>query len=722
MRRLAGLAIVLVGILLTFAQPTEVLAHATLRSSDPAINAFLRKPPARVTLGFSEPLEARSSTILILDATGRKLSTAPTSVSDETMSVELPALQPGIYNVVWENLSRIDGHPIRGSFPFTVLNPDGSVPDQTNTIAGGATSDDPAPLADGVAIRALSLVGLSLVVAGALVVLLWPNLEPGMRRGLARGVYAGAGVLAAATVLNFITIRDAYDGVGFRELVLETPAGGYWSTRLGLGLLVAVSATGASRAPRSAAVVQLACVAVWLWTFTSTSHAAASVGSAWARGIDVTHGIAALAWIGGVTGLALAARLGRRGPEWATALPRFSLLASTMVFVLVVTGFLNAVIEIRATEQLWETRYGVTLLVKLGLMVPLLAVAGYNARWGKASLMIGNTGEPRRFVRTATFEVALGVTVFLAAAALTQTTASKLVIDAPDAKPFEQESPFEDLVIGLSIDPNRTGLNTYRVELTKGGQPVEAERVRLTFRYQEDATIGASSLNLAKSGDAYLGQGPFMTLEGRWRVETEIRRPDATDVVGFFDVRPAGSAVTGVLSGDEWSNPAPGMSWNEFGGLTLIASGFGVALAKGPLKRARKEAGWAANGMTMAGFAFGVLLLFGVHRHAPQPGLPQNPIYPDSNSISVGRTAFLQNCATCHGSRGVPPKGLDLNPYPLDLTVHVPQHADGQVYNFIAGGVPGSAMRAWAEGEGALTEEQIWHIVNFLRTLTPVDQ
>jgi mono/diheme cytochrome c family protein len=349
-------------------------------------------------------------------------------------------------------------------------------------------------------------------------------------------------------------------------------------------------------------------------------------------------------------------------------------------------------------------------------------VAGYNARWGKASLVVGNTGEPRRFLRTATLEVALGLAVFFAAAALTQTTASKLVVEEPDARPFEQQAPYEDLVIGLSIDPNRTGLNTYRVSISKDGEPVEAQRVRLTFRYQEDPTIGASSLTLAKSGEDYLGQGPFMTLEGRWRVETEIRRADSPDVVGFFDVRPAGVPVPVETTGTRWANPAPGMSWNEFGGLVLLSAGLGFALARGPLRRTRKEAGWAANGMTMAGFAFGVLLLFGVHGHETPEGLPENPIAPDSNSTTQGRTLFLENCATCHGRSGVPPQGLDLDPYPLDLTVHVPQHPDGQLYNFIANGVPGSAMRAWSEGDGALTEEQIWHIVNFLRTLTPVDR
>ena len=65
---------------------------------------------------------------------------------------------------------------------------------------------------------------------------------------------------------------------------------------------------------------------------------------------------------------------------------------------------------------------------------------------------------------------------------------------------------------------------------------------------------------------------------------------------------------------------------------------------------------------------------------------------------------------------GLPLKGLRLDPYPLDLTVHVPQHPDGQLYNFIAHGIPGTAMLGWQDG-GLLKEDQVWHLVNYLRTL-----
>jgi mono/diheme cytochrome c family protein len=151
-------------------------------------------------------------------------------------------------------------------------------------------------------------------------------------------------------------------------------------------------------------------------------------------------------------------------------------------------------------------------------------------------------------------------------------------------------------------------------------------------------------------------------------------------------------------------------------------AGLGFALFKSHLWRFGKEAGWAGNGATAAFFGVGALLLFGIHSHDDVGPSVKNPIFPDQNSISIGRDIYQQNCATCHGPNGVPPKGLDLDPYPLDLTIHVPQHPDGQIFTFINDGVPGSAMRAWGKGDDSLSSEEIWHVVNYLRTLGPVSQ
>ncbi|MEP6872009.1 MAG: CopD family protein [Anaerolineaceae bacterium] len=709
--------------------PADASGHAALVRSEPASNAFLQKAPTSISLQFSEPIDERASGIRLLDARGLELKgpgAVEVSGNGLTLTLKLPALLPDIYNVLYKNVSRIDGHALQGSYPFTVLKADGSLPVSVNQVRGISSDPDPAPLADGIAVRALSLLGLAIVAAGALLILLWGSDGAALRRPLGLAIYGGTGILAVATLLNLATIRDAYGGsISVSDLVLHTPSGGYWLTRLGVVMLLAVAATFVRDAPRRTAVCVVAGFAVYLWAYTATSHGAAGAGSGWGRAFDFAHAMSAVVWIGAVLGVVLSARMAGRSGAYRRLMPRFGLLASIMVFVLLASGTLSAFVEIDATERLLSTRYGLTLLVKLGLIAPLLAVAAYNARWGRARLEAGGGGEPRRFIRTASVEVFLGLGVFLAASLLTQTSVAKSVTENAEPKPFEQVYELSDLNVRLNVDPNATGLNKYRVALTdKSAQPVDAERVRLTFRYQDDQTVGPSTLILAKiDSGVYLGQGPYLTLEGQWRVEAEVRRASTDDATAFFAVRPSGGGVADVSRGGAWGNPAPGLSWNQLGGIVLLIVGLGFALGRNQLSLLNQRLGWTANGMTMLGFGFGTLLLFGVHGHeAPPGGFQANPVFADQNSISAGRALYSQNCATCHGQTGVPPGGLKLDPYPLDLTVHVPQHPDGQLYNFITKGIVGTAMRSWTTGDGKLTAEQVWHLVNYLRTLRTVSR
>jgi copper transport protein len=726
--RAAGLGLLLVAFVVAALPPGGAEGHAALAASDPAANTFLQRPPVRISLTFTEPVDESQSAIRVLDARGAPVATSPLGLSSNGLvgQVTFPETPtPGIYNVLWSNVSRIDGHGLRGSFPFTVLNPDGSVPDVVNTVGGISTDDDPAPLADGVAVRALSLLGLVIAAGGAALLLLAPSaVATTHRRSFERTILSGAAVLGVATLLNLASLRDVYSGISLADLVLETRTGGYWLMRLGATAAIAAAVPFVLDRRRWAALGALAGAGAYLWAYSATSHAAAGTGSNWAVASDVVHGLAAVLWMGAVVGLALTARLAGRDGGYRELMPRFGFVASLLVFLLIATGILSAFVEIDKVDRLTETRYGWTLVAKLGLLVPLLAVAGYNARWGRRAVEAGKRGAERRLVRTTVAEMALGGLVFVAAAMLTQTTVSKSIPDAPGAKAFEGTAQANDLNVALGIDPNRTGLNTYTVRLESGGQPAAAERVRLTFRYRDDTSVGPASLVLqqASAAGTFVGQGPYLTLDGQWRVETEVRRANVDDATAFFDVRPAGSAATSVRRGGGWDNPAPGLSWNEFGGFVILLAGLGSAIWGVRLGRVARPLGWSNNAMTMLCFGVGALLLFGVHRDAATPADQlKNPVFPDQNSITTGRTLFQENCASCHGQRGIPPKGLDLNPYPLDLTVHVPQHTDGAIFTFIHDGVPGSAMRAWGK-EDLLSEEQIWHLVNFLRTLGTVDE
>ncbi len=94
-----------------------------------------------------------------------------------------------------------------------------------------------------------------------------------------------------------------------------------------------------------------------------------------------------------------------------------------------------------------------------------------------------------------------------------------------------------------------------------------------------------------------------------------------------------------------------------------------------------------------------------------------NPITPTPESIAIGRERFMTFCSPCHGPEG---KGGVTGPVatrfvpPPDLTnaEFQKQRTDGYWHSYVMAG--GAVMPAYGE---ALSSEEAWHVVNFLRTL-----
>ena len=96
----------------------------------------------------------------------------------------------------------------------------------------------------------------------------------------------------------------------------------------------------------------------------------------------------------------------------------------------------------------------------------------------------------------------------------------------------------------------------------------------------------------------------------------------------------------------------------------------------------------------------------------------KNPIPATEASIAQGRQLFMTACAPCHGpsGRGDGPAAASLERKPGNLTdgPRMWAQSDGELFWKITTG--NSPMPAFEE---AYTEEQRWHIVNFVRTLAP---
>ena len=124
-------------------------------------------------------------------------------------------------------------------------------------------------------------------------------------------------------------------------------------------------------------------------------------------------------------------------------------------------------------------------------------------------------------------------------------------------------------------------------------------------------------------------------------------------------------------------------------------------------------------GISIVVMAIGVAAIF--NAFTTGIGIPDesrgNPFPLTQESVQIGLATYTTTCATCHGDTGLGdgPAGLALNPPPADLAVHVPLHTDNELYGFIADGIEGTPMVAQL---GNLTSDEIWHLVNYIRTIS----
>ncbi|HIM95230.1 MAG TPA: cytochrome c [Gammaproteobacteria bacterium] len=92
-----------------------------------------------------------------------------------------------------------------------------------------------------------------------------------------------------------------------------------------------------------------------------------------------------------------------------------------------------------------------------------------------------------------------------------------------------------------------------------------------------------------------------------------------------------------------------------------------------------------------------------------------NPVSANMHSVNQGEQIFQKNCISCHGksARGDGPLAKTLTPKPTNLRMMSGMHADGDFAWKISNGR--GAMPAWKE---MLKQEQIWHVVNYIQSLS----
>lgn len=92
-----------------------------------------------------------------------------------------------------------------------------------------------------------------------------------------------------------------------------------------------------------------------------------------------------------------------------------------------------------------------------------------------------------------------------------------------------------------------------------------------------------------------------------------------------------------------------------------------------------------------------------------------NPIPNTVTSVTTGYRLYQANCAACHGveGNGGGPLAGTTAVTPPSLKAHLGQHTDGDLFYWIANGLPGG-MPAWSS---TISETDRWNLINYLRSI-----
>ena len=132
----AGLALAALVVLAPFAPAAN--AHDQVAYTAPAEAEQLDTAPADVTMQFTDELIAVGALMLVVDESGADWADGPMDIDGATVVQPLKAgLPDGTFDVRWRVVSA-DGHPISGTFPFSV----GDEPPAEAPGAGTSSSEE----------------------------------------------------------------------------------------------------------------------------------------------------------------------------------------------------------------------------------------------------------------------------------------------------------------------------------------------------------------------------------------------------------------------------------------------------------------------------------------------------------------------------------------------------------------------------------------------------
>jgi copper transport protein len=516
-RAVAGSALVLVLVVST-AGPAA--AHAVLLRTDPAPQTTVKTPPAAVRLDFSEAVEAAFGAVRVFDVDGKRVDKGKIQMAQGRREVVVPASLPGgTYTVTWRVVSA-DGHPVHGGFQFYVGAP--------STISPVAVKGDTGAgrvVGWGYGAVRFTWYAALLAVIGLVVVrrFVWtPALRAaGMAdsaaaarfRGRFNRVLPGAwGLLLVAWLATLLFQAASISGLGLLSSarpgvladVLRTGFGRSWLAGLGFILVVGLPVLGLTRKnglfgarPATWLSVMAASVAGLVLSVADIGHATTEGHPRLAVPSVALHLLAVSVWVGGLAGLVVVGAFAwsavpaeDRNGLLRQVVPRFSRLALGAVAVLVVTGTVNALLDLASVSDLWHTTYGRVLSTKIVLLAVALAFGSWHLRAVPRRLARADpsAAASRSFRRSSSVELAvLAVVVAFASALVALVPGRSLALLARG--PVNQEQRAGGYTVQLFIDPSAPGANDVHLTFVNPSGLGAAEVTEITATLESGSAL-----------------------------------------------------------------------------------------------------------------------------------------------------------------------------------------------------------------------------------------
>jgi copper transport protein len=530
--------------LVALALPGAAWGHAALLKTFPAASALVNTPPTHVGLVYSEAVEPRFAIVSVTDPSGRRVTTGPPARSAQDadeLDVPLEHLRQGWYLVFWRVIS-VDGHPVRGAFTFAVGPNPGPAPEfAIPSLSETAATPRLVALRWAVFFFAMAAIGL-LALRSAIA-------RPLLRerpRALAIAFWVALGV---ALVVNVVYVFAATAEFSLRSIVdvgallplLEKSAFGRGWLRFELLLALFGAAGGialwldrGARRERSVAeLLSLAGAALAggavLLVPGAAGHAAQTSPRALSLVLDWLHLASGSLWVGGLIGLLL---LRRNVAALVVTVPRFSNVAFVSVAALLATGVLASIVHLPTLASLWQTSYGVTILVKAGLLLAAMLLAAVNLLRTRPALL---RPEPPASVAILLRRLVAGETLIVAAAVAAAAVLSSLPpppkaladVGAVGAHtgpgPVTSSFAVHGYHVVLRVTPNRAAVpNDFSAEVDRNGAPVRNASVTLRFTML-DMEMPSQEYTLPETTPGtYARTIPALVMVGRWGLALSI--------------------------------------------------------------------------------------------------------------------------------------------------------------------------------------------------------